>query len=67
MKCCICKAKIVSDLDSHNAEPVKAGRCCGYCNDTVVIPTRLSRVAITVFSKCLPPVWQFPSRPASDR
>lgn len=25
----------------NNAEPVNEGRCCDYCNDTVVIPARL--------------------------
>ena len=27
--------------DGHNAEPVKEGRCCTECNNSVVIPTRL--------------------------
>lgn len=25
----------------HNAQPVNDGRCCSYCNDTVVIPRRI--------------------------
>jgi hypothetical protein len=25
----------------HNAEPVKDGRCCSHCNNTVVLPQRL--------------------------
>ena len=27
--------------DGHNAEPIKEGRCCTECNNSVVIPTRL--------------------------
>jgi len=27
----------------HSAEPVRRGRCCNACNDTVVIPARLKR------------------------
>lgn len=27
----------------HNAEPVAKGRCCDSCNDTVVIPSRISK------------------------
>ena len=47
--CVICglKIEIITDGDfewteGHNAEPIKQGRCCTYCNDTVVIPTRLT-------------------------
>jgi len=29
----------------HNAQPINAGRCCGLCNDLVVIPERLRRFA----------------------
>jgi len=38
-KCTICKEKVKGF--GHNAEPVKAGRCCELCNDTYVIPARL--------------------------
>ena len=45
MKCVICKNEIKADPDGwaggHNPEPVKEGRCCGYCNSNVVVPTRL--------------------------
>ena len=45
MKCVICKAKIMPDPDGwdggHNAEPVKVGKCCGGCNEAVVVPMRL--------------------------
>ena len=30
--------------DGHNAEPKSKGRCCNVCNDTKVIPARLSSV-----------------------
>jgi len=51
MKCSICNNEIEKQRDEtgkvyweegHNAEPVvENGRCCGRCNYTVVIPTRL--------------------------
>jgi len=25
----------------HNAAPVKEGRCCSWCNDTLVVPLRI--------------------------
>lgn len=47
--CVICEKEISPIIqgefrweDGHNAEPIKRGRCCTYCNDTVVIPTRLT-------------------------
>jgi hypothetical protein len=47
MKCIICKNTIKPDFNGwaggHNAEPIKEGKCCGICNDTIVIPTRLRR------------------------
>ena len=43
IECSICKAKI-KDMDSHNAEPINDGRCCGDCNFTKVIPERLSQL-----------------------
>jgi len=39
MNCCICGEKI--EGMGHSAEPVKAGRCCRYCNAVEVIPARL--------------------------
>ena len=46
--CVICKKEIPPIIqgefrwdDGHNAEPVKEGRCCTECNNSVVIPTRL--------------------------
>lgn len=41
MKCCIC------DKDAgpygNNALPVKDGKCCNYCNVTIVIPARVKQ------------------------
>lgn len=50
MKCSICGNEIEEVLmggnsvwtEGHNAQPVNDGRCCGSCNDTVVIPRRLN-------------------------
>ena len=41
-QCVICGNEIVGFC--NNALPVKDGRCCGACNDTVVIPTRLQKL-----------------------
>ena len=45
MKCSICSDKITVEANGwkggHNAQPINHGRCCKYCNDTVVIPRRL--------------------------
>ena len=43
MKCCICGDEI-ENKTSNNAEPVKVGRCCDYCNQVVVIPARLKEL-----------------------
>jgi len=41
MKCVICSQKISPDPDGwdggHNAEPIAEGRCCGTCNEIVMI------------------------------
>ena len=48
IKCSICQLDIQPDTihygwaDGHNAWPVNEGRCCGKCNDNVVIPARLN-------------------------
>ena len=53
MKCCICKNEIKPDAISgwdkgHNPYPVRdKGKCCGECNDTIVLPKRLSDYFIT--------------------
>ena len=28
----------------HNAAPIKDGRCCDDCNDTVVVPSRIALI-----------------------
>ena len=46
MKCSICGNDIGIQLggwdQGNNAQPINSGRCCSHCNDTVVIPQRLS-------------------------
>ena len=42
MKCCICGKEIEDYGD--NAEPVKKGRCCNFCNQTIVIPARIRAI-----------------------
>lgn len=49
LRCSICDEPIEREIVTgwalgHNAEPVKVGRCCGFCNDAVVIPTRIARI-----------------------
>ena len=45
MKCCIC-GKPIADPYGHNPQPIKqSGRCCGNCNQTVVIPARYDNAA----------------------
>lgn len=47
MICSICKNEIevVNGWEEgHNAQPVNNGRCCGHCNMTVVLPTRLKLI-----------------------
>lgn len=53
-KCCLCDGQIgehpaAAGLpggwnEGHNASPVKRGRCCDVCNDTIVIPARLRNI-----------------------
>lgn len=49
--CSICQEPIPPEgppehpwVDGHNAEPINAGRCCGHCNATVVLPARIQRM-----------------------
>ena len=47
IKCSICKKDIEVKgtwAEGNNAQPINDGRCCDYCNTTVVIPERLKRV-----------------------
>jgi len=40
-KCVICKEYVIGGY-GHNPDPVEIeGRCCGVCNENVVIPARL--------------------------
>jgi hypothetical protein len=32
----------------HNAQPINDGRCCGECNDNVVIPARFRLIVAAV-------------------
>ena len=40
MKCIICKYNDIGEY-GNNADPVKEGRCCDWCNARYVIPARL--------------------------
>lgn len=46
--CSICNGPIGIEpggwTGGHNAEPINNGRCCGSCNETVVIPVRIRRI-----------------------
>jgi hypothetical protein len=45
--CCICHKpiKVMNGwVYGNNAEPVKSGQCCDYCNDNVVLPERIRRI-----------------------
>ena len=50
MKCVICNEKITADPfgweGGCNAEPVKEGQCCYYCDNNVVTPARLVQFGI---------------------
>ena len=53
LKCSICHEKIDGHINpftnevywtkGHNAQPINNGRCCTICNDTIVVPVRLTR------------------------
>lgn len=36
MNCCLCH-KPINEQSSHNAQPLGDGRCCGDCNEYVVL------------------------------
>ena len=40
-RCCICCGELGGDGHGHNASPVMEGRCCGACNGTIVVSTRI--------------------------
>lgn len=49
LKCCICKKEIEPLLhkgkvvwtQGNNANPVKRGRCCDWCDNKIVLPRRI--------------------------
>jgi hypothetical protein len=45
IECCICD-ETIKEVDSHNAYPVKEGRCCGLCNLEYVIPKRMGMIVL---------------------
>ena len=48
MKCCLCGEEIEVKgnwKEGNNAQPIKDGRCCDFCNYTKVIPLRFSNFA----------------------
>ena len=43
--CCLCGRHFDNEY-SHNAQPVKDGRCCIECNATKVMPARLKDMGV---------------------
>jgi len=48
-RCVICDERM--EGFSHNAEPVKKGRCCHRCNDKFVIPARVRQLRASTEEK----------------
>lgn len=46
MKCCICGKEF--EGFGHNAEPIKNGRCCDYCNFNAVLPVRITKLGMVI-------------------
>ncbi len=49
--CCLCGKEITNE-EQHSPAPLTtdpASKCCGKCNETVVIPARLRSVALNRF------------------
>ena len=42
--CSICQ--LPYEEFGNNAEPINDGRCCNFCNNTVVVPVRLRRFQV---------------------
>lgn len=42
MKCCICGKEF--NEYPNNADPVKKGVCCNYCNQTIVMPAKIRAI-----------------------
>ena len=58
--CIICKKEIdphrnsegkIFWTDGHNAEPIANGRCCSKCNNTIVIPQRITDMRMAFLEK----------------
>ena len=47
MECSIC-SNWIDDKYGHNAEPICEGRCCTICNDTVVMPQRITDMQMSL-------------------
>lgn len=45
MKCIICNYNDIGEF-GHNAEPVKEGRCCSWCNNNFVMPKRIEALIL---------------------
>ena len=41
--CCFCGI-LIHKLASHNAQPLKDGRCCYLCNWDIVLPVRIGAI-----------------------
>jgi len=50
MPCCLC-GEGIRYKSSHNAEPVRSGRCCHVCNMEIVIPKRFGIHVLNVKTK----------------
>ena len=57
MKCVICHKDIEKQYtedgvmywdQGNNAEPIAEGRCCNHCNDTVVLPQRITDMQMSL-------------------
>ena len=56
MECVICGGLIdIHPLSGwaggYNADPVREGRCCEYCDDNIVLPMRMRRAKIEYVKK----------------
>ena len=57
MKCVICHKDIEKQYtedgimywdQGNNAEPIAKGRCCNHCNETVVMPQRITDMQMSL-------------------
>jgi hypothetical protein len=49
--CCICGSSILEE--SHNALPIRSGRCCELCNWSEVVPARITSFRQRRLKDCL--------------